>query len=136
MMYTKVKQEDSTGCGIACIAMISNKKYSEVKALAVCSLSFNINGPFYTKASDLNHLAGKLHITLGKKRVPYTHGISSLPERAILAINYKENTDTWHWVVYFKHNGQIFILDPNSKHEVRKDIDRVLNNTKWYIKIK
>jgi len=54
-MKTEIKrilQEDATGCGLACVAMIAGKKYAEVKKLALANKYFENKKTFYTTSSE------------------------------------------------------------------------------------
>ena len=49
----RVIQEDSSGCGISCIAMLADKKYSIVKEVAIDILNLDEYYGLYTSASKL-----------------------------------------------------------------------------------
>ncbi|SHF26736.1 hypothetical protein SAMN02745781_01862 [Vibrio gazogenes DSM 21264] len=46
--------------------------------------------------------------------------MNSLPDLAILAINYREFEYTWHWVVYCRYNDEQFVLDPKQINKIGK----------------
>lgn len=130
----RVKQGDPTGCGLACIAMITNNDYNKVRALAVRELGFDDSGTFYTNTKHLRDLANNFQIELGKKRRQFK-SFERLPDTAILAINYKEELDTWHWVVYHRTSTDQFVYDPkkNIKTNKRRDFGRI--KARWFLPV-
>ena len=130
----RVKQGDPTGCGLACIAMLANTNYEEVKEVAIKKLGFNKSGTFYTGTRHLRELAGHFKIELGKKRRKFKR-FEELPETTILAINYNKKSDTWHWVVYRREPNDEFVYDPkkNIKSNKRRDFRRI--KAKWFLPV-
>lgn len=130
----RVKQEDPTGCGLACIAMLADSTYAHVKNLAIEQLGFDNSGTLYTGTKHLRDLANNFKIGLGKKRRKFK-AFNDLPEIAILAINYKEESNTWHWVVYRRTSNDEFVYDPKKKikSNKRRDFGRI--KPKWFLPI-
>ncbi len=130
----RVKQGDPTGCGLACIAMLANSDYNSVRKLALEQLGFDDSGSFYTGTKHLRDLANSFNIELGKKRRQFK-SFGELPEIAILAINYKEELDTWHWVVYRRTKNDEFVYDPkkNIKANKRRDFGRI--KARWFLPV-
>jgi len=129
----RVIQRDITGCGLACIAMLSGKSYSEVRKKAMDKLGFEDHGVFYTNTSQLVSLGREFSLNLGKRRRKFK-GYDALPNIAILAINYREKSDTWHWVIYHKSSTKEYVLDPKKsiKNNKRTDLSRIAKNaTHW-----
>jgi len=108
----RVRQRDPTGCGLACIAMVAGINYEKVRAIAVNELEWDGSGDFYTGTRDLRDLGRYFGIEVGKRRRSFK-SFNALPETAILAINYKEQTDTWHWCLYRRIKDDEFIYDPS-----------------------
>ena len=138
MKYKPLKriiQEDSSGCGLACIAMLAKTSYKNVKKIALKKLEFSPSGPFYTDTNDLRKLAKHFGIELGQKRVP-VKCLDRLPKLAILAINYQKRKNTWHWVLYVKEENDKFVYDPKKtiKTEKRRDFGRM--KPRWYVLVK
>ena len=48
-----------------------------------------------------------------------------LPDTAIVGINHNERIDSWHWVVFCRESDSEYVLDPQSKHEIRTDFSRM-----------
>ncbi len=119
-----IKQEHNTGCGIACVAMLSETTYSQAMQKASKKFSWESKKrSFYTDASQLKALLDELKINTGRYRL--LRKWSSLPNTAIIAINYREKTNNWHWVVYRKEDNIEYVLDPLSKRDIRKDFSRM-----------
>ena len=130
----RVKQEDPTGCGLACIAMLAGFDYKAVRELAIEKLGFDDSGTFYTDTKDLRGLASIFNIELGKRKRRFK-SFGELPEIAILAINYKEDSDTWHWVVYRRTSNDEFVYDPKTKIKTDKRQDFYRINAKWFLPV-
>lgn len=112
MTIQRVKQEDETGCGLACIAMLAGVSYNEIKNVALDKLKFRTNGEFYTGTGQLKELASHYNVEIEGKRRRKFKSWSELPDVAIVSINLKENNKYWHWVVFQRKDGADFVLDP------------------------
>lgn len=130
----RIKQGDPTGCGLACIAMLTDTNYNSVRELAVGQLGFDDSGTFYTGTKELRELGRNFNIELGRRMRKFKN-FQELPETAILAINYKEDSDTWHWVVYRRTSNDEFVYDPkkNIKSNKRRDFGRI--KAKWFLPV-
>lgn len=114
--------------------MLADTDYSSVRKLAVKQLGFDDSGTFYTGTKHLKDLGKNFNIELGKKRRQFK-SFQELPDMAILAINYKEYSDTWHWVVYRRTSNDEFVFDPkkNIKTNKRRDFGRI--NARWFLPV-
>lgn len=120
----RIQQKHRTGCGVACVAMIAGKSYSSVMKNAQLILGWEKSKrTFYTDSSDLTKLLHSFSIKSEKCRA--VRKWSSISETAIVAINHNERTNIWHWVVYHREADTSYVLDPQSKREVRKDFSRM-----------
>ena len=133
----RVIQQDGTGCGIACIAMLAGIDYKSVKKLGLELFDIKSGDELYTTATDLRKLGQKFNLDVGGRRRKFKT-FNSLPDLAILAINYRESNDTWHWVVFCRTASEEFVLDPKKaiKSEQRSDFGRMELKTKWFIEVK
>ncbi|MEX5443408.1 cysteine peptidase family C39 domain-containing protein [Acinetobacter schindleri] len=135
-MSIKVKriiQEDSTGCGLACVAMITNLTYSEVKKEAIKRSIIKPSKSFYTTSNNLIRLLSILDVQAKKGRaVKKWESIKSL---SIVAINFREKSNTWHWVVYVPDTNIGYVLDPNKKIKTEKRVDLSRMALRSYIPI-
>ena len=130
----RILQEDSTGCGLAVIAMLSGETYEKIRSIAVNDLGWDETGSFETGTRDLRDLAGFFNIEIGKRRRPFKE-FNALPNLAILAINYNEQIDDWHWVVYRRVKGDQFFLDPKKSIRTNKRRDFRRIKVKWYLPV-
>ncbi|GAA5172399.1 cysteine peptidase family C39 domain-containing protein [Viridibacterium curvum] len=120
----RVIQEDSTGCGLACIAMMVGTRYKTIKKQAHELLHDWPSGPrsFYTEPTHLKTLLKAHSIEYGHyRRTSNWRQIKA--ELAIAAINLQKNGN-WHWVVFKQQANDAYILDPRAKQEKRRDFGR------------
>lgn len=120
----KVKQEHSTGCGIACVASILGEDYFSVfkKAKEIFDWGEK-QRTFYTKSEHLIRILEEYGVAASKERsVGRWEAISDL---AIVAINFNEKKNRWHWVVFLRNGEVEYVIDPRSKREVRTDFGRM-----------
>lgn len=121
----RIRQEHETGCGIACIAMVAEgATYSEV--MKVARKLFNWSGSqdtFYTTSAELQELLLAFKVQTKKGRA--VRKWSSLPETAIVGIDYNEKETTWHWVVFRREADLEYVLDPGINRDKRKDFSRM-----------
>jgi ABC-type bacteriocin/lantibiotic exporter with double-glycine peptidase domain len=131
-----VVQEESSGCGLACVAMIAGRTYSEVKQLANRIGIFAEDIKLYSDTSYVRRLLDEYDIQCSKDEKPFTSW-QALPERALLAIKYRiENGHPlWHWVVFVREESDSVVLAPASYLERNKrlDFDRIA--PKWFIEV-
>lgn len=130
----RVKQDDRTGCGIACIAIITGESYERIRSLAINELRFSEDGPFYTQVSHLKILASKFGIEL-PQRIRKFKNWESLPDVAIVAINYCKESHTWHWVVYRREKDSQYVIDPKKSVKSNKRTDFGRMKPKWFLPV-
>jgi len=133
----RVVQQDITGCGLACIAMLADTGYSRIKEVAMELFKLHSNDELYTTAPDLRKLGQEFNLDVGGRRRRFKD-FQSLPELAILAINYREAENTWHWVVFCRTADEEFVLDPNKaiKSEHRSDFGQMEKKARWFMSVK
>ena len=61
----RIEQEDSTGCGLACIAMLAGTTYKKVKRKAIDKSEVPEEGPFYTDTPNLYRLGQVFGLKIG-----------------------------------------------------------------------
>ena len=132
-----VIQEEVTGCGIASVANILGKTYSEMRESA------NSMGIYATDESlwSDTHYVREMLISFGVKtsdtELPF-QSWDDLPDLALLSIKHytENNKDFWHWVVFRRENSESFVLDSASYLTSNKRIDFNEMYPKWYIEVK
>ena len=135
-MKTEIKrilQEDATGCGLACIAMIVGETYADVKKVALENEILEEKRTFYTKGKHLITLLD--YFNFKAKRGRKVNNWSSIQSVSIVAINYRENIDSWHWVVYVPDENKGYVLDPHKKIKNDKRIDFSRMRLRSYIPV-
>ena len=130
-----VIQEDETGCGIACAAMLAGSTYHAAKKRAKNLGIFPDDENLYSDIHDLRTLLESYNIRIGKK-APFRNW-NTLPSTAIVAINYKTDLDSpsWHWAVFHRGDTGPVVLDPSRrlKRNVRTDLGKV--KPAWYVPV-
>jgi ABC-type bacteriocin/lantibiotic exporter with double-glycine peptidase domain len=132
----RVLQEDPTGCGIACLAMLAGLSYKEVKAICQALPKFQELGHFYTRPEDLRSIAVAIGVTLSKRYLNFT-GWDRVADLAIVAINYKIKPEgaSWHWVIFSRVGEQAFVVDPDKSIVIPKRLDFSNIKAKWFIPV-
>lgn len=135
-MLKPVIQEESTGCGIASVANILGKTYSEMKFIAN---SMNIHASDKSLWSDTQYVRRMLSnagVKTSKSEIPFVSW-EELPDLALLPIkHHQENgNEFWHWVVFKRVDGQPFVLDSASylPSNIRHDFESM--QPKWFIDV-
>ncbi len=130
-----VVQEDATGCGIACAAMLAGKTYHAAKKRAKDLGLFPDDRTLYSDIYQLRPLLECYNIRIGKK-VPF-RSWKDVPSPSILAVNYRADATfhSWHWAVFHRGESGPVVLDPDRKRRsnVRTDLGNV--KPKWYIRV-
>lgn len=131
----RVIQEDPTGCGIACIAMLVKEPYSYVKKILLKNYFFENSNVFYTNSSDLR--IGMEIFGIKSKKARAIKYWSTIKDLSIVAINYSEKSNTWHWVIYVPDNvGKYdYVIDPKKSIKTLKRTDFKKMKLKLYIPI-
>lgn len=123
----RIVQKDRSGCGIACIAMVTGKSYKDVKNLALeknyrkrehikMVKASGGDEPMFTSTGDLINLAQEFEVTIECKRRKKFKLWEDLPDTAILAVNWKKKKNLWHWVVFKRlKSGKQYIVDPHTR---------------------
>ena len=121
-------QQDATGCGLACAAMLAGVSYAHVRA-QYRALYPRIKG-YRTDIRDLRRILESHRVLLG--RVRYAKSITRIRSRALVAVRYEPKTGNWHWVVWEPSLEGGLVLDPMSRR--RDGNNRSLRNRRpdWY----
>jgi hypothetical protein len=128
-------QQDPTGCGIACVAMLAGVSYAIVKTVAETH-GIRIDNPaLWSDPAQVRSLLRHYGI-LAAAETPFT-GWEQLPETALLATKWQlhQGIPHWHWSVFTRSAGQPLVLDPKAdlKQHRRRDFGRI--RPKWFIAI-
>jgi ABC-type bacteriocin/lantibiotic exporter with double-glycine peptidase domain len=124
----QIRQPNDTSCGIACAAMLANVSYAEARNAAYQAFEKDEWTTFRTHICDLREVLRHLKLTLGRKIS--ISDWSKVPPHSLVAINYSQKRDTWHWVVSAVIKGQAGVVDSESKKAFRTDFNKM--RLAWY----
>ena len=132
-----VIQEEKTGCGIASVANILGKSYSEMRKIANAMDIHASDESLWSDTQYVRKMLSKYDVKTSEKEIQF-ESWSKLPDLALLSIkNYEENGKKyWHWVVFKRENHTEIVLDSASylSSNIRTDFNAM--NPKWYIEVK
>lgn len=136
MQITTTIQQESSGCGIACTAMLAGKSYAEVKQKANQLGIFAGDDKLWSETGYVRCLLGEYEIKAAKEETPFTTW-DAVPNLALLAIKFRleKGRSFWHWTVFQRTNGRKIVHDPASslaKNE-RDDFEKII--PQWFIEI-
>ncbi len=132
-----IKQTDETGCGIACVAMITDRKYKEIKDLLMAQEGWKKpDRKLYTRVNQLTQLLNNLGVSSKKKKSKSFEEISGV---SIVGID-RQNGGYFHWVIVIKDSHRFIIIDPEygevvQGHKAKKKKYRHGPGTSNYISI-
>lgn len=137
MQLKTIIQQESSGCGIACTAMLAGKSYDEVKQKANQLGIFAEDKKLWSETSYVRRLLDEYEIKASKEETPFTTW-EALPNLALLAIKFRLEKDRpfWHWTVFQRTSGRKIVHDPASSLEKNERDDFGNITPKWFIEIK
>ena len=108
---TLVPQAVDSGCGIACLAMVTCQPYEKVKSLLAKQCNWTTRRKkLHTHARDLiTYLHTHSDIRAQQSTFP---GWEQLQGTSILGVNREHNY--YHWVVVIKNSTTFVIIDPTN----------------------
>lgn len=125
--YPLVRQDDETGCGVACIAMLAGEDYEDVKKELFASSRKRV---FYTNYKDLRRGLERYGLSLEDGRARRFKSFDDIDSNAILAIEQSPPSKShWHWVVFVRDGRRRYLLDPSHEGIVRTDLRSVRGRT-------
>ncbi|MCB9480349.1 MAG: hypothetical protein H6680_00815 [Desulfobacteraceae bacterium] len=131
-----VIQEEESGCGIASVAAIVKKTYSEVKEKAASLGIYADDKKLFSDTHYVRRLLKEYNVSVSDSEIPFVSW-EELPDTALLSIKYHVEDDKpfWHWVVFTRQNGHEVILDSAAYLEKNKRIDFNQMSPKWFIRV-
>ena len=136
-MQKPVIQEETTGCGIASVANILGKTYTEIKTAANSIGIYAEDKSLWSDKQYFRRMLSNSGVETSAEEYPF-ESWSALPDLALLSINYhqEEEKNFWHWVVFKREDGQSFVMDSASylPSNIRKDFNTI--HPKWFIEVK
>ncbi|RZL46357.1 MAG: hypothetical protein EOP00_15225 [Pedobacter sp.] len=120
MRIKHVCQPDDTGCGIACLAMILNLTYNQVKDWMIKNKFLKPGtNDFGTTFQDLYKVLAEHRIKIVRKR-KFKQWRNIPAKVAIVSTNYNAS-GCWHWVVFIRDIEGCFIYDPGKRRKKIRD---------------
>jgi hypothetical protein len=113
-----VVQQETTGCGIASVA-IAGLSYARAKTLAAgLGISAQDEG-LWSETDYVRRFSDRLGYRAARKELPF-RSWDALPDLALLAIKWhvEKRRPFWHWVVFVREANRNYVLD--SKKTLRK----------------
>ncbi|GGN21983.1 MULTISPECIES: hypothetical protein [Marinomonas] len=136
-MLKPVIQEETTGCGIASVAYILGKTYSEMKATANAMGIYAEDKSLWSDTQYVRKMLSRAGVETSSDEIPF-ESWRALPDLALLSIKYHQENgkNFWHWVVFKRIDGEEFVLDSASylPSNIRTDFNEM--QPKWFIKVK
>ncbi len=131
-----VIQLETTGCGIASVANIVGKSYSEMKLIANRLGIYACDESLWSDTRYVRKLLSHEGIATAEDETPFVSW-TELPDLALLAIKHhrEKGKDFWHWVVFRRLEGQAVVLDSASylPSNLRTDFEAM--QPKWFFEV-
>lgn len=120
-----VVQRGNTDCGIATIAMLTDRSYTDVIRTAVRLFDYPATGPFSTTFSDMRGILD--HYGLNPGRTRRFRGFDRIDNCAAVLINYSRPSSIGHWVAFERGPRRNRVLNPGwwLKHPIRNRLDAI-----------
>lgn len=135
-VLNSVVQEEASGCGIASVANILGKSYSEMKAIANAMGIHASDKSLWSDTKYVRRILCSAGVEVAIVESPF-ESWDALPDLALLSIKHHQEAgkNFWHWVVFKRVNGQAFVLDSAVylPSNVRQDFAAM--QPKWFIKV-
>lgn len=108
-----VVQEETTGCGLACVAMLAGRDYSAVREAAAAMGIHASDEALWSDTAHVRRLLDHFGVPAAPDESPF-RGWDTLPDRALLAIKHHWEGDRayWHWAVFVREPDGAAVLDP------------------------
>lgn len=135
-MLKSVIQEETTGCGIASVANILGKSYSEMKATANAMGIHAEDKSLWSDTQYVREMLSRAGVETSSAEIPF-ESWSALPDLALLSIKHhqEDGENFWHWVVFKRVGGKNYVLDSASylPSNIRTDFNEM--QPKWFIEV-
>lgn len=135
-MLKPVIQEEISGCGIASVANILGKTYSEMKATANAMGIYAEDESLWSDTQYVRTMLTHAGVETSAGEIPF-ESWDALPDLALLSIkhHHENGRNFWHWVVFKRVEDRGFVLDSASylPSNIRTDFSEM--QPKWFIKV-
>lgn len=131
-----VVQEEVSGCGIACVAMLANTTYKEMKIRANTLGIFAEDKRLWSETEYVRTLLRDYNLQVSPQEKPFTSW-EDLPDLALIAIKYhlEHGRPYWHWSIFQRQGQTEVVLDPAKylDNNKRDDFDQM--QPQWSIEV-
>ncbi|MFC6672314.1 hypothetical protein [Marinobacterium aestuariivivens] len=136
-MLKPVIQEEATGCGIASVANILGRTYSEMKRVANAMGIHANDESLWSDTRYVRKLLSHAGVETSADEIPF-ESWSTLPDLALLSIKHhqEDGRNFWHWVVFKRVDGEGFVLDSASYLPSNIRTDFTAMQPKWFIEVR
>ncbi|MDI5936476.1 hypothetical protein [Halomonas kalidii] len=135
-MLKPVIQEETTGCGIASVAIILGKTYAEMKDTANAMGIHAEDESLWSDTQNVREMLSHAGVETSADEIPF-ESWSTLPDLALLSIKHHQEAGKhfWHWVVFKRVDGQPLVLDSASylPSNIRTDFENM--HPEWFIAV-
>ncbi|SOD19770.1 cysteine peptidase family C39 domain-containing protein [Pedobacter xixiisoli] len=131
MKVNHVYQHDDTGCGIACVAMIVNQTYFQVKEILKQAGFFDNDDYLGTDFKDMNKALNIFNFSSASKRK--FKKWNNIPAKIAIASTNYDSEGGWHWVLFVRDIEGCFIYDPGKRKKKIRDLRG--KRSGWFIEI-
>lgn len=136
-MLKPVIQEETSGCGIASVANILGKTYSEMKATANAMGIYAEDESLWSDTQYVRRMLTHAGVETSAGEILF-ESWDALPDLALLSIKHHQENGRkfWHWVVFKRIEDRDFVLDSASylPSNIRTDFSEM--QPKWFIVVK
>lgn len=136
MKIRPIIQEEETGCGLACVAMLCGKTYEEVCQDGADLGIRAADKRLWSSADYVRRLLTHYGMKAGKSERSFT-GWDTLPDLCLLATKWhiEDGQPFWHWCVFSRKENESVVLDPAAylSENTRHDFDAI--EVKWFIEV-
>lgn len=131
-----VVQEESSGCGIASVAMLAGVSYQQVKEKANALGIFAEDQKLWSQTGYVRRLLREYSIPASQKETPFASW-DTLPNLALVSLKWhlEDSQPFWHWSVFCRTHSTAVVYDPAAylENNLRTDFENM--SPKWFIEI-
>lgn len=129
-----IRQEEETGCGLACVAMLAGQSYAAVRETAAGLGIFAADEALWSDTTYVRRLLDHYGIKSAPQETPFTDW-TDLPDRALLAtkLHYENGQPFWHWAVFVREADGPVVLDPAPHLASNRRTDWAAMEVTWFI---
>jgi len=131
-----VIQEETTGCGLACVAMLAGMSYAAVREAAAELGIYAADEALFSDSAYVRRLLAHFGVEADRKETPFT-AWAQLPDLALLATKQRFEAGRlyWHWAVFAREPDGAVVLDPAPYLEENRRTDWEEMAPAWYIPV-